>query len=91
MPAPKKYPDPEIGTVFGKGVVTGLVHFRRSPQRKNYERGAVMVCECGQQYLAELAALYTDDRKSCGAQKCRGRSGLLAVPRGWAQHPLKQT
>ncbi len=43
------------------------------------------MCECGTEYLADLAALYSGDRKSCGCK--RKKRGVVATP-GYAQHPL---
>jgi len=44
-----------------------------------------MQCECGTEYLADLAALYSGARKSCGCK--RKKRGIVATP-GYAQHPL---
>lgn len=85
MPAPRKHPDPEPGTVFGYGTVVALASFKRSPSRRNWERGAVLLCACGTEYLADLSALYSGDRKSCGCR--RKNRGIVATP-GYAQHPL---
>jgi hypothetical protein len=44
-----------------------------------------MLCDCGTEYLADLASLYTNDRKSCGCR--RKKRGIVATP-GYAKHPL---
>lgn len=88
MGAPQKYPDPEFGTAFGHGTVIALLSFKRKPERKNWERGAALTCTCGGEYLADLASLYSGDRKSCGCK--RKKRGIVATP-GYAQHPLYYT
>lgn len=84
MPAPRKYPDPEPGTTFGRGTVTALVSFKKKPGH-TWERGAVLTCECGVEYVADLTSLYSGNRKTCGCG--RKQRGFVATP-GYASHPL---
>ena len=46
------------------------------------------MCDCDVEYLADLAALYAGDRKSCGCR--RKNRGIVATP-GYAKHPLYWT
>jgi hypothetical protein len=88
MPAPRKHPDPELGTKFGYGTVLALVTFKRTTNRQTWERGAVLGCDCGNEYLADLSALYRGSRKSCGCK--RKKRGFVATP-GYAGHALYYT
>lgn len=90
MPAPRKYKAPDINTRFGYGVVIGYAHFKRSPDRKNWDRGAVLLCDCGKEYLVAIDALYNPHcaRKSCGCM--RKARGIIATP-GYTKHPLYAT
>src|SRR6266568_2347513 len=86
MGAPRKYPTPAIGDRFAHGVVTGYVNFKRHPDRKYFERGVVLLCDCGNEYLTSIDNL--QHARSCGCM--RKTRGIVATP-GYAKHPLYYT
>lgn len=91
MSAPRKYQDPPLGTRFGYSTVTGYAHFKRRPDRKYWDRGVVLLCDCGNEYFASVDSLYSRGGvklKSCGCQ--RKNRGIVATP-GYAKHPLYYT
>ncbi len=88
MPAPRKYKAPALGDRFGRGIVTGYAHFKRSASRKHWDRGAVLACDCGREYLVAIDGLWNGRGKSCG---CGYRQrGIVATP-GYVKHPLYAT
>lgn len=71
-----KYPDPEMGTIFGRFTVVG------TPARENGRRYIPVVCECGTTKTVLIFRLLSGNTKSCGclqpdaAARCASKHGL---------------